>query len=193
MFKLKTNIIVPLLASLFTLTLAFFIWAGESKEKTPDEKCIADQLQEKLDTITNELESVRLNFKTANERIKMLEDNLATSEDKVADLQQQNMNFQEERDIAHQDVDFMRAEMQRCAGDRAHLDDVAVRYQTSQAHLNEYQQRLSDTEITLAAITRERNNLKERYDWIKKRLEEALQKEKKNQSTDANRDVPFYR
>ncbi|CAK0768779.1 exported hypothetical protein [Gammaproteobacteria bacterium] len=173
MFTLKTCTIM----SLPTLALAFFVSHGGATEESSVEVCqCAERIQERLKTIEVEFEQAR---QTANERNKTLEKSLATTEHQATGLQSQNLNLQERLDMAHEDVDLMRAEMRRCTGDRAHLDDVISRYQASQAQLYDIQQRLRAAETTLAEFSREHDRLKSDYDWTRKRLDATLQENDK--------------
>ncbi|CAK0762592.1 exported hypothetical protein [Gammaproteobacteria bacterium] len=176
MLKLKNGVTVPALTVAVAVTLALFAWSGKATEEAATEECrCAGQTQERLNTLTTELGQMRQEFQAAKERIGVLEKSLTTTERQAEDLQRQNLNLQEGRDMAHEDIDLMRAEMRRCAGDRAHLDDVATRYQASQAQLYDLHQRLQDAELSVATLTRERDNLQAHYDWIKTRLDAALQ------------------
>lgn|GEM_PF-3046987 len=174
MFKLKIGTVVLAL----TLALAFFVWTRGTAEEVPvptgEFHCVGIP-QERLKATIAELEQTRRDFQIAKERISALERNLATTEYQPTDSQRLGINFQEGHDITREDLDLIRTEREHCAGDRAHLDDVVIRYQASQTRLHELQQRLHDAEISIAAITRERDNLRDRYNWIKASLNAVLQ------------------
>ncbi|CAK0773345.1 hypothetical protein CCP3SC1_60047 [Gammaproteobacteria bacterium] len=174
MFKLKTGAIVLAL----TVTLIFLLRTGGTTEEVAiaTDGCRAtEESQEQLKTTTSELEQIRRDFQIAKERISILEKSWAPTEPRIADAQRPGFDFQEGHDITREDIDRIRTEKERCAGDRAHLDDVAVRYQTSQTQLYNLQQRLRETEISIAVITRERNDLKTRYNRLRTELNTVLQ------------------
>ncbi len=125
--------------------------------QTPSTAAVADLAQARKDLIAS------------SDRIKALEQQLAALEHEMADVQHRNLALQDASDMAREDVDLMRAEMQRCTGDRAHLDDLAVRYQMSQTQLYDLRQQIGTLEASLATVTRDRDELQSSYDWIKAR------------------------
>ncbi len=122
-----------------------------------------------------ELEQVRQELAAAKERVTALEKSLATAERQVGILQHHTQGLQDAADMAHEDAGLMRTEMQRCSGDRAHLDELVTRYQLSQSQLYDLQQRLREMEDAEALLTRERDNLKIGYEALKLHLDATLQ------------------
>jgi len=88
-----------------------------------------------------------------------LEKRLQIAEREIETLRKQNIDLQEAKDMAQEDIERMRVEIRRCAGDRAHLDDVSARYQSSQAQLFYFHQRLRRAERYLSSLQRERDDL----------------------------------
>ena len=122
--------------------VAFFAWVrGATEEVSFEESHVVTQSEERLKA-ASEYEQTRRDLQTARERIQQLEQSLSTTTHELEELRHQNLSLQEERDMGQEDIKLMRAEMQRCTGDRAHLDDVMARYQMSQAQNFELQQRL---------------------------------------------------
>lgn len=155
---------------------AFFLWDDDPPPKrySSGECNCSREIQEQVQALNAELEKVRRDFQNANERIKVLENSLNATERQTTDLQQQNINLQEGRDMAHADIDLMRAEMKRCTGDRSHLDEVMLRYHTCQNQKYDIHQRLFDCESSFAGIIRERDTCKTQINWMNNRLESTL-------------------
>jgi len=177
MINNKKKLLFLFVTGLFvaTETPAFFLWDDDPPKKHPPGECnCAREIQEQVQLLNAELEMVRRDFQSANERIQILEKSLMATERQAADLQQQNINLQEGRDMAHTDIDLMRAEMQRCSGDRSHLDEVMIRYHSCQSQKYDIHQRLFDCENSFAGIIRERDSFKMQVNWINNRLESAL-------------------
>ncbi|CAK0739875.1 hypothetical protein CCP3SC1AL1_1060010 [Gammaproteobacteria bacterium] len=99
-----------------------------------------------------------------------LEKRLQIAEREIETLRKQNIDLQEAKDIAQEDIGRMRVEMSGCAGDRAHLDDVSARYQSSQAQLFYFHQRLHRTEKYLSSLQQERDDLLDSNQWFRERL-----------------------
>ena len=168
MLKAKTCMVVPILAAVLTV----FAWPGRAAEEVPAGKGPGSaSLQASPQAPTTELEQARKDLDTSKQRIDALEKSLAATERQVTELQRQNLSLQDASDMAREDVGLMRAEMQRCTGDRAHLDELTTRYQASQTQLYELRQYLREVEMSIAAITRDRDNLKAGYDQLRMHLD----------------------